>query len=156
MRLALSNGVAHVGGNAEILEVTKRHDNGGVEILPVGGQPYRVVDLFTNDSVLKGTVDDREERESPIDPQKPRKADRTPRSRLHASRFGNACESPTITCRDRVFCYRERFRFGSSVEARDPGVWFRGRKAGSAAQVSPSVGVASTEDRDSARSWRRE
>ena len=69
MLLALPNGVAHVGCSAEILEVTKRYDDGRMDILAVGRLPYRVVDLFTNDPLLEGTVDYLEERESPIDLQ---------------------------------------------------------------------------------------
>jgi ATP-dependent Lon protease len=69
MLLALPNGVAHVGCSAEILEVIKRYNDGRMDILAVGRHPYRVVDLFTNDPLLEGTVDYLEERESPIDLQ---------------------------------------------------------------------------------------
>jgi ATP-dependent Lon protease len=69
MLLALPNGVAHVGCSAEILEVTKRYEDGRMDILTVGRDPYRVVDLFTDDPLLAGTVDYLEEKESPIDSQ---------------------------------------------------------------------------------------
>lgn len=69
MLLALSNGVAHVGCSAEILEVVKRYEDGRLDILVVGRDPYRVVNLFTDDSLLAGTVDYLEDKESPIDVQ---------------------------------------------------------------------------------------
>jgi ATP-dependent Lon protease len=57
MLLALSDGVAHVGCTAEILEVTKRYDDGRMDILTVGRQRFRIVDLFTDDPLLEGNVD---------------------------------------------------------------------------------------------------
>jgi ATP-dependent Lon protease len=69
MLLALPNGVAHVGCSAEILEVTKRYEDGRMDILTVGRQPYRVVDLFTKDPLLEGTVDYLEDEDSLLDPQ---------------------------------------------------------------------------------------
>jgi Lon protease-like protein len=69
MLLALPNGVAHVGCSAEILEVTKRYEDGRMDILTVGRDPYRVVDLFTDDPLLAGTVDYLEDKESSIDLQ---------------------------------------------------------------------------------------
>jgi len=57
MLLALPNGVAHVGCTAEILQVTKRFDDGRMDILTVGRDPYRIVDLLTDDPLLQGTVD---------------------------------------------------------------------------------------------------
>jgi ATP-dependent Lon protease len=67
MLLALPNGVANVGCSAEILEVTKRYDDGRMDILTVGRQPYRVVSLFTDDPLLEGSVDYLEDRESESD-----------------------------------------------------------------------------------------
>jgi ATP-dependent Lon protease len=69
MLLALPNGVAHVGCTAEILEVTKRYDDGRMDILTVGRDPYRIVDLFTDDPLLAGTVDYLEDRDAIIDMQ---------------------------------------------------------------------------------------
>jgi ATP-dependent Lon protease len=69
MLLALPNGVAHVGCGAEILEVTKSYEDGRMDILTVGRLPYRVVDLFTDDPLLAGTVDYLEDKDSPVDPQ---------------------------------------------------------------------------------------
>ncbi|HUN62914.1 MAG TPA: LON peptidase substrate-binding domain-containing protein [Candidatus Sulfotelmatobacter sp.] len=57
MLLALPNGLAHVGCTAEILEVTKRYDDGRMDIITVGRQPYRLLDLFTEDPLLQGSVD---------------------------------------------------------------------------------------------------
>jgi ATP-dependent Lon protease len=67
MLLALPNGVAHVGCSAEILEVTKRYDDGRMDILTVGRDAYRVVDLCADDPLLCGTVDYLEDREAAID-----------------------------------------------------------------------------------------
>jgi Lon protease-like protein len=69
MLLALPNGVAHVGCSAEILEVTKRYDDGRMDILTVGRHPYRIVDLFTDDPLLAGSVDYLEDEDSLLDPQ---------------------------------------------------------------------------------------
>jgi ATP-dependent Lon protease len=69
MLLALPNGVAHVGCSAEILEVTKSYADGRMDILTVGRLPYRVMDLFTDDPLLQGTVDYLEDKDSLIDPQ---------------------------------------------------------------------------------------
>ena len=69
MLLALPNGLAQVGCSAEILEVTKRYDDGCVDILTVGRNAYRVVDLFTDDPLLAGTVDYLEDYEAVIDLQ---------------------------------------------------------------------------------------
>jgi ATP-dependent Lon protease len=69
MLLALPNGVAHVGCSAEILEVTKSYEDGRMDILTVGRLPYRVMDLFTDDPLLQGTVDYLEDKDSLIDPQ---------------------------------------------------------------------------------------
>ncbi|HTZ46089.1 MAG TPA: LON peptidase substrate-binding domain-containing protein [Verrucomicrobiae bacterium] len=57
MLLALPNGLAHVGCTAEILEVTKRYDDGRMDIITVGRQPYRILDLFSDDPLLQGTID---------------------------------------------------------------------------------------------------
>jgi Lon protease-like protein len=69
MLLALPNSVAHVGCSAEILEVTKSYEDGRMDILTVGRLPYRVMDLFTNDPLLQGTVDYLEDKDSLIDLQ---------------------------------------------------------------------------------------
>jgi Lon protease-like protein len=69
MLLALPNGVAHVGCSAEILEVAKRYEDGRMDILTVGRDPYRIVNLFTDDPLLAGTVDYLEDKESTIDVQ---------------------------------------------------------------------------------------
>ena len=57
MLLALSDGVAGTGCTAEILEVVKTHDDGRMDILTVGREPFRVVELFTDDPLLEGAVD---------------------------------------------------------------------------------------------------
>lgn len=69
MLLALPNGIARVGCSAEILEVTKRYDDGRMDILAIGRDPYRVLDLFTDDPLLAGAVDYLEDEDSLLDPQ---------------------------------------------------------------------------------------
>jgi len=69
MLLALPNGVARVGCSAEILEVTKRHEDGRMDVITVGRHPYRVVDLFTDDPLLEGTIDYLEDEDSLLDAQ---------------------------------------------------------------------------------------
>lgn len=68
MLLALPNGVAHVGCTAEILEVTRRYDDGRMDILTVGRRPYRVVDLYDDDPLLQGAVDYLEDEDSCLEP----------------------------------------------------------------------------------------
>jgi len=68
MLLALVDGVAGTGCTAEILEVVKTYDDGRMDILAVGREPFRVVELFTEDPLLEGSVDyldDRYAQESP-------------------------------------------------------------------------------------------
>jgi ATP-dependent Lon protease len=57
MLLALSDGVAGTGCTAEILEVVKRYDDGRMDILTVGREPFRVVEIFTQLPLLEGHVD---------------------------------------------------------------------------------------------------
>jgi ATP-dependent Lon protease len=55
--LALPNGVVRVGCTAEILEVIKRYDDGRIDIITVGRQPFRVLDLDETNPLLHGAVD---------------------------------------------------------------------------------------------------
>ena len=57
MLLALTDGVAGTGCTAEILEVVKTYDDGRMDILAVGREPFRVVELFTEEPLLEGSVD---------------------------------------------------------------------------------------------------
>ena len=66
MLLALPNGIAGTGCTAEILEVTKRYPDGRCDILTVGRSPFRVVQLFNEEPLLRGEVDFLEDRPSPI------------------------------------------------------------------------------------------
>lgn len=72
MLLALSDGVVRVGCSAEILEVTRRYDDGRMDILTVGRHRFRIVDLFTQDPLLEGQVDYLVDNDSLLDPQKGR------------------------------------------------------------------------------------
>jgi len=65
--LALPNGIAGIGCTAEILEVTKRYPDGRSDILTVGRLPFRVVELFDNEPLLRGEVDFLEDRPSRLD-----------------------------------------------------------------------------------------
>jgi ATP-dependent Lon protease len=71
--LALPDGLARVGCSAEILEVNKHYDDGRMDILTVGRDPYRIVDLFTDDPFFEGMVDYLEDEESRLDPRKRQK-----------------------------------------------------------------------------------
>jgi ATP-dependent Lon protease len=67
MLLALEDGVVRVGCTAEILEVIKRYEDGRMDIVTVGRDPFRVVELFQNDPLLEGQVDYFEDEESHAD-----------------------------------------------------------------------------------------
>src|SRR5215467_9802497 len=67
MLLALPNGIAGTGCSAEILEVTKRYPDGRSDILTVGRSPFRVVELFNDEPLLRGEVDFLEDRPRPTD-----------------------------------------------------------------------------------------
>jgi len=69
MLLALPNGVAGIGCSAEILEVTKCYPDGRSDILTVGRSPFRVVELFNHEPLLRGEVDFLEDRPLPADPR---------------------------------------------------------------------------------------
>jgi ATP-dependent Lon protease len=57
MLLALPNGVVRVGCTAEILEVIKKYDDGRMDIITVGREPFRVLELDQNEPLLRGAVD---------------------------------------------------------------------------------------------------
>ncbi len=65
--LAMDDGVTHVGCTAEILEVVKRYPDGRMDIITVGRDPFRVVELFTEDPLLEGQVDYLEDRDAPLE-----------------------------------------------------------------------------------------
>jgi ATP-dependent Lon protease len=69
MLLALENGIAGTGCTAEILEVAKKYDDGRMDIITVGREPFRVVELFTDDPLLEGAVDYLDDRQSVASPQ---------------------------------------------------------------------------------------
>jgi ATP-dependent Lon protease len=64
MLLALPEGVASAGCTAEILEVTKRYEDGRMDILTVGRDPFRVLQFFEDNPLLEGRVDYLEDGES--------------------------------------------------------------------------------------------
>jgi Lon protease-like protein len=67
MLLALPNGIVGTGCTAEIREVTKRYPDGRSDILAVGRSPFRVVELFSGEPLLRGEVDFLEDRPLPTD-----------------------------------------------------------------------------------------
>jgi ATP-dependent Lon protease len=69
MLLAMEDGITRVGCTAEILEVVKRYPDGRMDILTVGRDPFRIVELFTEDPLLEGQIDYLEDQEAPIEPQ---------------------------------------------------------------------------------------
>jgi ATP-dependent Lon protease len=73
MLLAMDDGVTHVGCTAEILEVVKRYPDGRMDIITVGRDPFRIVELFTEDPLLEGQIDYLEDREAPVEPKCKRK-----------------------------------------------------------------------------------
>jgi ATP-dependent Lon protease len=66
MLLALPNGVAGTGCTAEILEVTKKYEDGRCDIITIGREPFRVVELFSDEPLLRGEVDFLDDRAAPI------------------------------------------------------------------------------------------
>src|SRR5260370_12954949 len=73
MLLAMEDGVTHVGCTAEILEVVKRYPDGRMDIITVGRDPFRVLELLTEDPLLECHVDYLEDREAPVEAQGRRK-----------------------------------------------------------------------------------
>jgi Lon protease-like protein len=69
MLLALPDGIVRVGCTAEILEVIKRYEDGRMDIITVGRDPFRVVELFSGDPLLEGHVDYLEDTDSTAAPQ---------------------------------------------------------------------------------------
>ena len=69
MLLALPNGMAGTGCTAEILEVTSRYGDGRCDILTVGREPFRIVELFPEEPLMRGDVDFLEDRPAAVNPR---------------------------------------------------------------------------------------
>lgn len=74
MLLALPKGIVRVGCTAQVAQVVKRYPDGRLDILTVGREPFRVVDLinaeaYGNDELLEGQVDYLDDRDRALDPQ---------------------------------------------------------------------------------------
>ncbi len=69
MLLALPNGMVGTGCTAEILEVTSRYHDGRCDILTVGREPFRIVELFPEEPLMRGDVDFLEDRPVPVNPR---------------------------------------------------------------------------------------
>jgi len=61
--LALESGIARVGCTAEIIEVVQRYNDGRLDILTVGREPFRVVEFLDQNPLAEGNVDYLEDRE---------------------------------------------------------------------------------------------
>ena len=66
--LALPKGIVRVGCTAEITEVTKRYNDGRMDIVTTGRRPFRIVELlnaeaYANDELLEGEVEFLDDRE---------------------------------------------------------------------------------------------
>ena len=70
MLLALPDGMVRVGCSAEILHLTKRYEDGRMDILTVGRRVFRIVELYAGDPLLEGDVDYLEDRDSVLDAAK--------------------------------------------------------------------------------------
>jgi Lon protease-like protein len=66
MLLALPNGVAGTGCTAEILEITRKYEDGRCDIITIGREPFRVVELFSDQPLLSGEVDFLDDRRVPM------------------------------------------------------------------------------------------
>jgi Lon protease-like protein len=60
--LSLPNGLKRIGCTAEILEVVNRHKDSSLDILTMGRQPFRYLELFTEAPLLEGRVEYQEDR----------------------------------------------------------------------------------------------
>lgn len=72
MLLALPKGIVRVGCTAQIVEVVRRYKDGRLDILAVGREPFRIVELinapeYADEKLLEGHVDYLEDCERPID-----------------------------------------------------------------------------------------
>jgi ATP-dependent Lon protease len=67
MLLALPNGMVRVGCTAEIVDVIKRYDDGRMDILSVGREPFRILELFSDDPLLQGRIDLLEDHDSLVE-----------------------------------------------------------------------------------------
>src|ERR1700675_4405389 len=68
MLLSTDSGIARVGCTAEIIEVSRKYEDGRMDILAVGRAPYRVVHLFKEEPLLEGEVDYLEDRDARVNP----------------------------------------------------------------------------------------
>jgi ATP-dependent Lon protease len=64
MLLAVNDGVVRVGCTTEILEVIKTYEDGRMDIITVGRDPFRVVELYSDEPLLHGRVDYLDDRDS--------------------------------------------------------------------------------------------
>jgi ATP-dependent Lon protease len=74
MLLALPKGIVRVGCTAQVTKVVKRYPDGRLDILTIGREPFRIVDLinaeaYANDELLEGHVDFLDDCDRPLDRQ---------------------------------------------------------------------------------------
>jgi ATP-dependent Lon protease len=72
MLLAMDDGIVRVGCTAEILEVIKRYPDGRMDIITVGRNPFRILEIYDEKPLLEGQVDYLEDREALLESQKQR------------------------------------------------------------------------------------
>jgi Lon protease-like protein len=70
--LAAPKGIVRVGCTAQVTEVTKRYNDGRMDIVTVGRSPFRITELvnpndYANDQLLEGEVDFLDDRDTRID-----------------------------------------------------------------------------------------
>jgi ATP-dependent Lon protease len=70
MLLALPDGVVRVGCTAEISNLIKKYEDGRMDILTVGRERFRIVDLFTENPLLEGQIEYLEDCDSLLEPDK--------------------------------------------------------------------------------------
>ena len=68
MLLSLPKGLARMGCTAEIVKVLNRQQDGSLDILTIGGTPFRVLELFTERPLLEGRVEYLEDRDDAPNP----------------------------------------------------------------------------------------
>ncbi len=154
--LAVSKGVTRVGCTAEIIEVVKRHDDNTLDILTIGREPFRVIELFDENPLAEGLVEYLEDRESAPNPAM--------RSELvglyetcHTLIFEDYPEERRPRPGRANFVHHRGYPAdGYALEAADTRTSVGSGTAGATRRVSPRVGAASTEDRRYAPARRRQ
>jgi Lon protease-like protein len=70
MVLALPDGIVRVGCTAQILQITKRYEDGRLDLATAGRRAFRVVKLFADKPLLEGVVDYLDDEDAAVDARK--------------------------------------------------------------------------------------